>query len=79
MDYRTLLAAVLGIGLGVVLVATPESLVRAHTTGRVPGERGGRYGTDSALDDRTRRLVQALGVALILAGLYFGAVTAATL
>ncbi|WP_436907193.1 hypothetical protein [Halosimplex marinum] len=76
MDYRTLLAAVLGVGLGAVLIAAPEAIVRAHTVGRVPGDRGGEYGADSESDDRIRRLVQVVGAALILAGLYFGAVAA---
>ncbi|WP_135362655.1 hypothetical protein [Halosimplex halophilum] len=76
MDYRTLLAAVLGAGLGAVLIAVPEAVVRAHTVGRVPGDRGGEYGSDDELDGRIRRLVQAVGAALILAGLYFGAVAA---
>ncbi|WP_235853547.1 hypothetical protein [Halosimplex salinum] len=79
IDYRTLLAAVLGIGLGAVLLAAPESIVRAHTAGRVPGDRGGEYGTESGLEDRTRRLVQVVGVALVLAGLYFGWTVAAAL
>ena len=46
---------------------------------RVPGERGGKYRTDSGPDDRIRRLVQVGGVTLILAGLYFGAVAFAVL
>ncbi|QLH79294.1 hypothetical protein HZS55_19235 [Halosimplex rubrum] len=74
MDYRTLLAAVLGVGLGAVLIAAPEAVVRTHTVGHVPGDRGGDYGSDGGPDDRIRRLVQVVGAALILAGLYFGAV-----
>jgi len=77
MDYRTLLAAVLGVGLGVVLLAAPEAVVRAHTTGRVPGDGG--YGTDSDADGLTRRVVQGVGVALVLAGVYFGGVAFAVL
>ncbi|WP_415382685.1 hypothetical protein [Halosimplex sp. TS25] len=79
MDYRTLAAAVLGIGLGVVLVAAPEAVVRAHTTGRVPGERGGEYGTDGEPEGKIRRLVQVVGAALIAAGGYFGVVAAGVL
>jgi hypothetical protein len=74
MDYRTLLAAVLGVGLGAVLIAAPEAVVRTHTTGRVPGERGGKYGSDGEPNDGIRRLVRVVGAALVLAGLYFGAV-----
>jgi len=73
MDYRTLLAAALGVGLGMLLIVAPEAIVRAHTTGRVPGERGGEYGTDSVPDDRVRLLVRVVGVGLVAAGLYFGA------
>jgi hypothetical protein len=74
MDYRTLLAAILGVGLGAVLIAAPEAVVRTHTTGRVPGERGGEYGSDDEPTDGIRRVVRAVGAALVLAGLYFGAV-----
>lgn len=72
MDVRSLLAAVLGVGIGLLLVAAPEALVRVHTVGRVPGQRGGEYGTDDALSARTRRLVQLLGVACVAVGLYVG-------
>ncbi|QPV62260.1 hypothetical protein I7X12_16165 [Halosimplex litoreum] len=74
MDYRTLLAGVLGVGLGAVLIAAPEVVVRAHTVGRVPGDRGGEYGTDGESNSGIRRLVRGVGAALVLAGLYFGAV-----
>jgi len=73
MDYRTILAAVLGVGLGIVLIVAPEVVVRAHTAGRVPGDRGGEYGSDAEPETHVRRLVQAIGVVAILAGLYFGA------
>ena len=72
MDFRTLLAAVLGVGLGVFFVAYPEAVVRAHTAGRRPTGRGGEYGEESS-PDRWRRLVQLVGVAAIALGLYFGA------
>ncbi|ELZ26636.1 hypothetical protein C475_08782 [Halosimplex carlsbadense 2-9-1] len=78
MDYRTLLAAVLGVGLGAVLIAAPEAILRAHTVGRVPGERGGEYGTDDEPGDGVRRLIRVVGGALVLAGLYFGAVAVGT-
>jgi hypothetical protein len=72
MDLRTLLAAVLGVGLGLFFLASPEAVVRIHTAGRRPPGRGGEYGED-AVAGRWRRLVQAVGVALVGAGLYFGA------
>lgn len=73
MDVRSLLAAVLGVAIGLLLVAAPEALVRVHAVGRVPGQRKGEYGTDDALSARTRRLVQLLGVACVAVGLYVGA------
>ena len=74
VDLRTLLAAVLGIGLGLLLVAAPESVIRVQMAGRLPSERGGEYGADGGVSERTRRLVQGLGVALVTLGLYFGRV-----
>ena len=72
-DLRTLLAAALGIGLGLLLLARPEAVIRAHTAGRLPQDRGGEYGTDAQASGRTRQLVQLLGAASLLVGLYFGA------
>ena len=72
VDLRTLAASLLGVGLGVFLVAYPEVAVRAHTAGRLPNDRGGEYGTDSRIPDRWRRLVRLVGVASILVGLAFG-------
>jgi len=72
VDVRTLLAAVLGVALGLVFVAAPDLIVRVHTTGRRPQDRRGEYGGDPEITDRWRRVVQAVGVGSILAGLYFG-------
>lgn len=72
MDLRTLLAAVLGVGLGLFCVAYPEAVVRAHAAGRTPRDRGGEYG-DSSAPDRWRSLVRVAGVAVTAAGLYFAA------
>lgn len=73
MDLRTALAAVLGVGLGVVLLAYPEAVIRAQTAGRLPHDRGGEYGRDAEMPRRFRLLVRALGVGSILVGLYLGA------
>jgi hypothetical protein len=73
VDVRTVLAAVLGIGLGALLVAYPEAIVRAHTAGRVPHDRGGAYGEEAALPDRWRLVVRVLGAVVLVAGVYFGA------
>ena len=88
VDVRTLAAAVLGIALGLLFVAAPETIVQVQSAGRLPQDRRGRYGEDgvseaggdgrsdgsgagSAVSTRWRRLVQVVGVALILGGLYF--------
>ena len=90
IDVRTLAAAVLGVALGVLFLAAPETIVQVHTAGRLPQDRRGRYGEDGVSGDEGdgqadstgstvgsvvptnwRRLVQAVGVALIFGGLYF--------
>lgn len=70
-DARTLLAAGLGVCLGLLCLLAPGAVVRAQTLGRRPGGRGGEYGTD-AVSGRWRRVVQALGGGCLLLGLYFG-------
>ncbi|USZ66860.1 hypothetical protein NGM10_08960 [Halorussus salilacus] len=70
MDLRTLLAAVLGVGLGLFFVAYPGVVIRVHSAGRTPTGRDGEYG-DEATPARWRRLVRLVGVGLALAGLYF--------
>ncbi|WP_435177341.1 hypothetical protein [Halorussus sp. AFM4] len=73
MELRTALAAVLGVGLGLFALAYPEAVVQIHAAGRRPTGRGGEYGEDSPTSDRWRRAVRVVGVALVAAGLYFGA------
>jgi hypothetical protein len=70
---RTLLAAVLGVGLGLVLIAYPEIVIRIHTAGRIPSDRRGEYGTETPISDRWRRVVQVFGGASLVLGLYFAA------
>lgn len=72
VDPRTALAAVLGVGLGLVLVAFPTAVIRVHTVGRLPDDRGGEYGQPSEPSRRWRLIVRAIGVVLIVGGLYFG-------
>jgi hypothetical protein len=87
VDVRTLAAAVLGVALGLLFVAAPETIVRVQTAGRLPQDRHGRYGEDGPRDGsrdaaesdadggvptRWRQLVRVVGAALILGGLYFG-------
>lgn len=71
-DFRTILAAVLGIGLGLVLVAYPGAIVRAQTAGRLPHDRGGEYGAGAPAPERWLWVVRGLGVLAILLGAYFG-------
>jgi hypothetical protein len=70
-DLRTLLAAGLGLLLGALCLVAPGAVVRVQTAGRRPTGRDGEYGTD-AVPNRWRRLVQAIGVGLVVAGAYFG-------
>jgi hypothetical protein len=72
MDIRTLLAAVLGVGLGLFFVAYPKAVVRAHAAGRTSTDRGGEYGTSSS-SKRWRLAVRLVGVGAVLAGVYFAA------
>lgn len=71
-DVRTLLAAVLGVLIGVVCLVAPDAVVRVHTAGRRPHDRSGGYGTDAALPARWRWVVRAVGVGCVVAGCYFG-------
>jgi hypothetical protein len=71
MDLRAVLAAVLGVGLGLLLVAYPDAVVRAQTAGRLPEDRRGEYGAESGASDRVRTFVRAVGVVLVLLGVYF--------
>ncbi|MBB6647030.1 hypothetical protein [Halobellus ruber] len=80
VDVRTLAAAVLGVALGVVCLAAPGTIVRIQTAGRLPRDRYGRYGEDGTGGDgadaggvptRWLRLVQVVGVVLLVGGAYF--------
>ena len=71
MDLRTALAGVLGVGLGLVLLARPGLFARTHSVGRLPGDRRSEYGADDRPDERSRRFVQAAGAVTVLLGLYF--------
>ena len=71
MDFRTVLAAVLGVGLGLVLIVAPNAVIHVQMAGRTPTGRRGDYGTDGEFPVRWRRVVQAVGVAAITLGLYF--------
>ena len=71
-DLRTILAAVLGVGLGLVLLAFPAAVVRVQTVGRLPHDRGGGYGQAAEPPRSWILVVRGIGIALVLAGGYFG-------
>jgi hypothetical protein len=75
MALRETLAAVLGVGLGLFLVAFPDAVIRLQMVGRVPGNHHGEYGEDGAYPRSWRLLVRAIGVVVVLAGLYFASQT----
>jgi len=72
MSLRQAVAAVLAVGLGTVLIAYPAALVRVHTLGRLPHDRGGSYGEDPELSARWRWGIRVLGVVCVALGLFFG-------
>jgi len=71
MADRELIAAVLAVGLGIVFILSPATIVQVHTAGRIP-DRHGEYGADGA-PARWLWVVRAVGAALLLAGIYFAA------
>lgn len=68
---RELLAAVLGIALGVVFVVFPSFVVQVHTLGRGRRDRHGEWGSGE-VPPKWLWLVRAVGVLAVLAGAYFG-------
>jgi len=75
MVSRELLAAALGVAVGLFFVAFPDAVVRINTTGRVPGDRRGDYGEDGEMPRTYRLLVRGVGAVAVLVGLYIGAGT----
>jgi hypothetical protein len=65
---REVIAPVLGVGLGILFVVHPEGLARVSGPGRLPRDRGGRYGEETPLIGGWRRVAQAVGVACISRG-----------
>jgi hypothetical protein len=76
-DLRAVLAAVLGVGIGLLCLLYPEAVVRAHTVGRTPHDRRGEYGADGGPPGRWRRAVRLLGAGALLVGIYVGATAVA--
>lgn len=73
MVDRMLLAGVLGIGLGLVFVAFPALIIRVHTAGRVPTDKGSDYGEGYQPPGSWLWVVRAVGLVMVVIGLYFGA------
>jgi len=71
MVSRELLAAVLGVGLGLFIIAFPDAMIRIHMAGRGPAGRHGEYGEDGSFPRRWRLGVRAVGVIVVLIGLFF--------
>ncbi|ACV46511.1 MULTISPECIES: hypothetical protein [Halomicrobium] len=72
MDTRTVLAAVLGVGLGLVFLAAPGAVRTAYSVGRSPQDRRGEYGSAERAGRRVHSLIRAVGAAFVLVGLYVG-------
>ncbi|MFB6084718.1 MAG: hypothetical protein ABEJ94_10785 [Halorientalis sp.] len=74
MVAREVVAAVLGVGFGLVLIAFPAAFIRSWTAGRGrPDPTRGEYGQDPTYDDKWLWAVRGLGVLVALIGLGFGA------
>ncbi|MFB6112630.1 MAG: hypothetical protein ABEJ58_00850 [Halodesulfurarchaeum sp.] len=65
-DFRTQAALVLGVGLGLVLIAFPEAVLRVHMVGRFPHDRGGEYGRDATPSGLITWGIRAIGGVLVI-------------
>jgi len=73
MVSRQLIAAVLGVGLGLFVIAFPETVVRTYAAGRVPDGRWGKYGEDGSPPAKWLWAARGAGAVMLLLGLWFGA------
>jgi hypothetical protein len=73
MALREILAAALGVGLGLFLVAFPDAVIRLQTAGRIPDGRHGEYGEDGSYPRTWQLLVRGIGVVVLLFGVFFAA------
>jgi hypothetical protein len=67
------LAAILGIGLGLVFLRYPDVVIRLNLVGRLPRDRRGEYGGSGSAPARWRWIVRGVGLVVLTAGAYFGA------
>jgi hypothetical protein len=72
LPVRDLLAAVLGVLLGLLMIAYPQVIVQVHTVGRRP-RTPGPAGPDGDTDAKWLWLVRVLGVACLGVGAVIGA------
>ena len=72
MVDRTLLAGVLGVALGLALVAFPAAVVRVHLVVRAPPGKGSEYGEAYRPPEKWLWVVRAIGVVMVALGTYFG-------
>jgi hypothetical protein len=63
-DIRDLLAILLGVALGLVLLAAPRTAFRLSVAGG-PQQRRGEYGADGNVPQRYLWLIRALGLACL--------------
>ncbi|WP_136716019.1 hypothetical protein [Halorientalis salina] len=74
MVARELIAAVLGVGFGLFLVAFPQAFVRSWTAGRGrPDPSRGEYGADGSTPEKWLWVVRGAGVLVAAIGIGFGA------
>jgi hypothetical protein len=69
---RPLITGVLGIGLGMICLLSPETIYRIHTAGRLPHDRHGDYGSGGASNTNWLWVIRGFGIVIALTGGYIG-------
>ncbi|MFB6185355.1 MAG: hypothetical protein ABEI86_00605 [Halobacteriaceae archaeon] len=69
--FREGVTIVLGIIVGALLVFYPAKMATLHLVGRGPTGRRGPYGEDNALSNRWKRVIQAIGIIVLLISVFF--------
>lgn len=70
-ELREALAAILGVGLGLLFVAFPGLVIRIQTAGTRPDRQPGPTGESPGDIGMWYWLIRGLGALFILGGLYF--------